>query len=107
MGKVAVMCRVILSWLLALLFVAGCKREAATPPPGDDATQAAATASPTGEPIALEDLIERDPRYIVGISYTPVAPELPGLAALPQAYAGAARADLDELGSAPGRERGG
>src|SRR5690606_2269133 len=46
-------------------------------------------------PVVLEDVIERDPRYIVGISYSPVAKSHPGLAALLKAYADAARAELD------------
>lgn len=83
-------------WLLLVLVVsmAGCDRQA-VPAGGDAATQAAAQAEPAPPPVVLEDVIERDPRYIVGISYSPIAKSYPGLAALLKAYADAARAELD------------
>ena len=80
--------------LVLVLFAAACDRQA-VPAPGDAATQAAARAEPAPAPVVLEDVIERDPRYIVGISYSPVAKRYPGLAALLKAYADAARAELD------------
>ena len=81
-------------WLLLVLFMAACGRQA-TPAAGDAAAPAATEAKPAPPPVVLEDVIERDPRYIVGISYSPVAKRYPGLAALLKAYADAARADLD------------
>ena len=85
-------------WLVLVLVVsmAGCDRHA-VPAAGDAATHAAAEAAPApaSAPVVLEDVIERDPRYIVGISYSPVAKRYPGLAALLKAYADAARAELD------------
>ena len=70
--------------LLLALFVllpTACNRQG-TPPSGNDAAQADAPAVPASAPVVLEDVIERDPRYIIGISYPPVAREHPGLAAL-------------------------
>ena len=85
-------------WLVLVLVVsmAGSDRHA-VPAAGDAATQAAAEAAPApaSAPVVLEDVIERDPRYIVGISYSPVAKRYPGLAAMLKAYADAARAELD------------
>src|SRR5690606_37752914 len=83
-------------WLLLLLvlFMAACDRQA-VPVAGDADMQAAPQAQPAPAPVVLEDVIERDPRYIVGISYSPVAKRYPGLAALLKAYADAARAELD------------
>ena len=69
-------------WLLLLvLFTAACERQA-VPATGDADTQAAAQAEPAPPPVVLEDVIERDSRYIVGISYSPIAKSYPGLAAL-------------------------
>ena len=83
--------------LLLALFVllpTACNRQG-TPPSGNDAAQADAPAVPASAPVVLEDVIERDPRYIIGISYPPVAREDAGLAALLKAYADAARAELE------------
>lgn len=77
--------------LLLALSPAACKREAG-PSTAPDAIPAA--ASGTISPAALEDVIEHDPRYLVGISYPPVARAHPGLAALLKAYADAARGEL-------------
>lgn len=79
------------------LALCGCGRDAE---PGGDAGKAAARdlpASPEAErpePVELADVIERDPRYLVGISYPPVARRYPGLARLVKDYAEAARSDL-------------
>ena len=75
--------------VLAAVLLAGCKREAASPAaPGATRATPAATVAP------LEDVMERDPRYMVGISYPPIARNHPGLAALLKAYADAARGEL-------------
>lgn len=101
MGRFAkVMCVVPL--LLLALSPAACKREAG-PPTASDATPAA--ASGTISPAALEDVIEHDPRYLVGISYPPVARDHPGLAALLKAYADAARGELMQAVSGLGSEK--
>lgn len=77
--------------LLALL--AGCNRggtpPAAAPAPGQTATPAAPAA-----PVALKDVIETTPGYIVGISYPSQAAAYPPLAQALHAYAEAARAEL-------------
>jgi hypothetical protein len=94
--------------LLAVVVSAGCRRQA-TPGHGD-ATAAAAAAGSTGQvpaaaPAALEDVMERDPRYLVGISYPPAARAYPGLARLLEAYAGAARAEVMQAVSGLGDAR--
>lgn len=91
--------RVAAGVLLLALAVAGCRREA-------EVAQGAAGADPSGTPAgaearatapqALEDVMETDPRYIVGISYPPGMDRYPGLAAELRRYAEAARADLME-----------
>lgn len=101
--------------LLAVLVVAGCGRDAAqTPAPAGGGGPAGASApegtasAPTG-PVELEDVMETDPRYIVGISYPPGMDRYPGLARELKNYADAAQADLMEAvgvldpGSAEGR----
>ena len=85
--------------LLGLAMLAGCGREGATDraatgaaAPGGAATGMAAPA--VEAPVALEDVMQRDPRYLVGISYPPAAKAYPGLAKLLKAYADAARAEV-------------
>lgn len=80
-----------LAMVVLVVLLLGCKREAG-PPAAPGATPAA--ASGTVAPVALEDVMERDPRYLIGISYPPVARNHPGLAALLTAYADAARGEL-------------
>jgi hypothetical protein len=65
---------------------------AGQPGAGTSAPSAGAEAKP--EPVELADVVERDPRYLVGISYPPVAREYPGLAKLLRDYADDARAEL-------------
>jgi hypothetical protein len=85
-----------LTTCLLLLGLAACQREtpapqasqAPTPPPAEQAQMAPSAQG------ALEDVIERDPRYIVGISYPPGMDKYPGLAAELQRYARAARGEL-------------
>src|SRR3546814_1063377 len=45
-------------------------------------------------PVELKDVIERDPNYVIGISYPPNINQYPGLAAELQRYADAARSEL-------------
>ena len=85
--------------LLALLALsAGCRREApadAAPQPGDAPAQPAPAGDAADPPApALEDVIEHDPRYVVGISYPPSAKAHPGLARALDDYAQAARQEL-------------
>lgn len=83
--------------LLALALVA-CRDEAprapaaATPTPQAEAP----LAEPPREPVELADVVETDPRYIVGITYPPEVNRYPGLAAELKAYSDAAREDLME-----------
>ena len=75
--------------------LAGCGRDAGPATQGPAATTGApADAAVDAAAPRLEDVIERNPRYIVGISYPPVAREHPGLARLLEAYARDARAEL-------------
>ncbi|AOH37170.1 hypothetical protein BGP89_13110 [Luteimonas sp. JM171] len=53
----------------------------------------------------LEDVMERDPRYLVGISFPDGADQYPGLARALDAYARAARDDLDEAVASLGEAR--
>lgn len=74
--------------ILALCAVlAACDRGPA--PAADGQVTAAAPAA-----VALEDVVETRPDYIVGISYPKSATNHPGLARMLKAYAEAARADL-------------
>ena len=86
--------------LLLALALAGCRREAEVPGGAADGTApalpAAAEGGVTGAPEALEDVMESDPRYIIGISYPPGIDRYPELAAELKRYADAARADLME-----------
>lgn len=91
--------------LLALLPVA-CQREPAGQADSQQ-TQPSAVTSAAEEPvvIAIEDTIETDPRYIIGISYPPAARQYPGLAAELQRYSDAARSELmeavEDMGAEP------
>ena len=87
---------------LLLVALAGCRRDE----PAQDAAQASGDATPAAEapapqaggpapaPAALADVIETDPRYVVGISYPPGAALDPGLAKALRDYADAARGQL-------------
>ncbi len=77
-----------------LIVLAACERESASPdvPAATPARPAATVEAPA--PVVLKDVIEQDPRYIIGISYPPVANRYPGLAAELKRYADAARAEL-------------
>ena len=83
----------VLASACALVLLSGCGREGnapATVAPDPGAGQPAAAAAP----MALQDVIETRPEYIVGISYPQEIGKHPILARALQAYAEAARADL-------------
>lgn len=95
--------RLLLLALCAVLATA-CRREAPVPEPAGPA--APGTATTAQQPaVQLTDVSERDPRYIVGISYPPTVNKYPGLAAELKKYSDAARAELqqavDGLGAEP------
>src|SRR5699024_8311741 len=87
-------------WMLcmvAALAAAGCGRDDAPPAAGAGPEQGPVVADPGQEqatdaidpqaPPTLQDVIEHDPRYVVGISYPPAAREYPGLAVELDAFA--------------------
>ena len=92
------MARRLLALFAALALLAGCGRDP-SPPAADPAGAAsarpgdAAIAEPAA-PVALQDVIETRPDYIVGISYPKVAANYPRLARALHDYAEAARAEL-------------
>ena len=87
--------RSLLVILLASLLLAACNRDGTTPAPAAPPPVApAATAPGDAGPVALNDVIETTPRYIVGISYPEHAAAYPPLARALQAYAEAARGEL-------------
>ncbi|MFL6592844.1 MAG: PdaC/SigV domain-containing protein [Luteimonas sp.] len=53
----------------------------------------------------LRDVVERNPRYMIGISYPDVARRYPGLAAALKRYADAARSELMEAVSGMGEDK--
>ena len=87
--------RLFLVLLPATLLVA-CQRQApapegaAAPAPAAAAVAPAAPASVAG----LQDVVEANPRYVIGISYPKEAAGHPGLAAALKRYADASRQDL-------------
>ena len=88
-----------MAWVIVVAMALGlcaCGRDQAQPGEALPTTGSgpAARAAPEPAPVELADVIERDPRYIIGISYPPVAREHPGLARLLLDYADAARAEL-------------
>lgn len=74
-----------------LLALAACQRE--TPAPQ---AQKQAQAPPPEPVVALKDVSEATPAYVVGISFPPTANKYPGLAAALKTYADAARAELTQ-----------
>ena len=105
-----------MDWMLCAvvaLAMVGCGRgdpppaaePGAVPGPAIGETAPGADAVDPGAPPPLEDVIERDPRFIVGISFPPEARQYPGLAAELDAYARAARTDLDEAVASLGQGR--
>jgi len=91
---------------LIVLAMAGCRRDEAQAPATTASDQAPAAEAPAeGAPAAVElqDVIETNARYVLGISYPPAASKYPGLARVLSDYAGHAKAELlkavDELGN--------
>lgn len=89
---------------LLLLSTGACQREGAAPSAPPKPASAAATATPSHAPL-LEDVVERDPRYMIGISYPPIANRYPGLASALKRYADAARAELMQAVAGMGQEK--
>jgi hypothetical protein len=91
---------------LLLLLAAACQRQAPAPavaparPPSAPSATAPATAAPH-----LQDVVERDPRYMIGISYPPIADRYPNLALALQRYANAARAELMQAVQGLGQQK--
>ena len=94
-----------LAILLAL--AAGCGRNDAPSPASG--TPAGADGAPVADapaaPVALQDVIETKPDYIVGISYPQVASKYPELARALQSYADAARSELMKAVSGLGAQK--
>ncbi|MBO9717939.1 MAG: DUF3298 domain-containing protein [Pseudoxanthomonas sp.] len=91
----------LLAACLLLAALAGCGRgnqaapdTAAAPGPAPAAPEAAPGDAPGTAPVVLSDVIETDPRYVVGISYPPGAAADQGLARALHDYAEAARGEL-------------
>ncbi|MGY0559348.1 DUF3298 domain-containing protein [Luteimonas sp. A277] len=97
--------------LAMTLVLAGCGRDEAERAPAGavvdvrDGRESAQAAELPASPPALEDVMERDPRYLVGISFPPEARRYRALAAELAAFADAARADLDEAVASLGEGR--
>ncbi len=81
--------RVCLAVMLILL--ASCRKEEQT---SAAAAPQAAPVAAAPAPVELKDVIETDPRFIVGISYPAAAAKYPGLAVELKRYADTARQDL-------------
>lgn len=96
--------RIVLLALATVLVAAGCRREADVP--GGAQVAAGPPEAAAVAPVVLEDVMEADSRYIIGISYPPGMDRYPALAAELKRYADAARADLMEAVEArdPGAE---
>ncbi|MFL6585853.1 MAG: RsiV family protein [Luteimonas sp.] len=84
---------------LLALALSACQRDVPAPAQstvGDTPTPAE-TVQPLQEtPSELKDVVEMDPKFIIGISYSPEANKYPGLAAELHRYAQAARDELME-----------
>ena len=84
---------------LLVLALAACQRDVPAPAQSaaGDTPPPAETVQPLEEtPSELKDVVEMDPKFIVGISYSPEANKYPGLAAELHRYAQAARDELME-----------
>lgn len=79
------------AWLL--LALAACNRSPQPPAPSPDAT-AAQPATQATAPVDLRDISERDPRYLIGISFPPELKRYPALAAVVKHDADAMRTDF-------------
>jgi hypothetical protein len=88
-----------------LALLAGCDRENRTTAPGANPPPARPQATAPAAAPPLQDVIERDPRYIIGISYPPIANRYPGLAAELRRYADSTRAQLMQAVAALGTRK--
>lgn len=88
-----------------LLSMCACQRESAPARPAPTPTTQSATPMSSAPSTTLKDVVERDPRYMIGISFPPVANRYPGLAAALKRYADAARGDLMHAVSGMGSEK--
>lgn len=100
-----VLFRIVTATLLAIVLLAGCRREADVPGGAVDEAPVADAAGPAGAPeasgpVRLEDVMESTPNYIIGISFPPGLERYPGLAAELKRYADGARAELMEAADA-------
>lgn len=95
-------CLAVGSIACVLFALVGCRRDGAPHASGPAAEPVAAKAAP--RPL-LEDVVEHDPRFVVGISYPPIANRYPGLAAELKRYADAARGELMEAVAGLGSEK--
>lgn len=78
-----------------VLALAACRDDKpAGPAPAAAPETAPAAAVPPPAPVDLKDVIQTDPRYIVGITFPPKATRYPGLAAELRGYADRARDEL-------------
>src|SRR4249919_2162838 len=82
-----------------------CQRESAPARPAPTPTTQSATPMSSAPSTTLKDVVERDPRYMIGISYPPVANRYPGLAAALKRYAESARGDLMQAVGGLGAEK--
>ena len=91
----------------SLLFVlAACQREAPAPQtPATPASPSAQAQATPPVPVELKDVIERDPRYVIGVSYPKDIDKYPGLAAELQRYTEAARSELKQAVDGLGNEK--
>jgi uncharacterized protein DUF3298 len=82
--------------VLLLLLAGACQRQTPVPAvaPAKPASASSVSGPAAASTVHLEDVVVRDPRYIIGISYPPIANRYPNLALALQQYANAARADL-------------
>lgn len=87
--------RLFVAVMAATPFIAACDRE--RPAPAQPQPPAVQTPPPTPVVVELKDVIEQDPRFIVGITYPPgLAARYPGLAEAMRAYSDTARATLEQ-----------
>ena len=89
-----------------LLALAACQREAPSTQAQPAQPQATAETPAAQAPAApLQDVIERDPNYVVGISFPKGIDQYPGLADELRRYADAARAELKQAVDGLGGEK--
>lgn len=100
-------CPPLLAIALVSLALAACRREA-TPPtakPQQAPVTPTAAATPATPAAKLQDIIERDPRYMVGVSFPTIAKRYPGLASALEQYANAAKSELMQAVAGLGPEK--